>query len=63
MPDVGALAANDAVVYAVVGFIAGMCVPFKDGMKSLRGFGRWAFAKLPQEPPENEAEENVREGE
>lgn len=53
MPDVGALASSGALVYSVVGFIAGMCVPFKDGMRSLRGFGRWAFAKLPQEPPED----------
>lgn len=52
MADVAAVASNPALVYTVVGFIVGLCVPFKDGMRSLRGFGRWAFAKLPQKPPE-----------
>jgi len=51
MTDVSALSSSPAVVYAVVGFIAGMCVPFQDGMRSLRGFGRWAFDKLPQKHP------------
>jgi len=37
----------------ILAFIIGLCVPFKYGIKRLRGFGRAALSKLPYKPAEN----------
>lgn len=41
-----------SVAWTVLCLLAGMTVPTRYGIRTLNGFGRWVFNKIPTAPPE-----------